>query len=201
VSSIFTPEQLAKLQTSGHITPQTAQGFTQKQPLGLRPALAGAAMNNMVSLQTAFQMPPGQAVPVITGDMPPQQTAKQYFAAKKVKDLQKIQRSEADVWASMQAKAYRVGPDMPPMTQAPLKVSNIPSDIAKKMQGPAAVGWRISDLDDDEYVLALRMAHANKDKMSPEEQTRVFDNFREVAAKRPELVKKLKAMLKKESGK
>lgn len=196
MSSFLTPEQLAALQSKGAISQQTAGKFQQKKPLGSRPALASAAMQGQVTPQTAFVLPPIESRPTLAGEMPPQQAAKNYHALKRLKDLQQIQRSEADIWAGMQFKAMNAA-DYGFTTQAPLKVSNLPNDAAKLVK-KNTLGWDLRDLDDDEYIMALKLAHSNRANMSEEEQGRVFDHFRQVAAKRPQLRARLQTMLKKE---
>lgn len=184
----FTDEQLAALQQKGWLSAGTATQLQQKPALGIRPDLAAAQMAGRVTPQTAYTPIKGGAVGGV--DVP--KTTIHEVAHERKKPLTEEQQT-AQTWLSLQDKAIRPGPAIPVNTQVPLKLSHLPSDAQKMVDGQM-LGWDPRDLNDDEYILALKLVHKNQGNMSPEERAKVFDYFRSAAQDRPDLIRKLKAL-------
>ena len=212
MSNVLTPEQAAALQQKGRITPQTAQAWQQKPALGQNPRLASAQMAGMVTPQTAYgQMaeptpempvlaiarPAGEGKPSVTPMVDDRKKAAQaYFEGQHRQKRQQAQ-AQIDPWSGISQRAIRMGGAIGPTTQVPVKLSYLDPETRQRVsgQGGAALGWRLSDLDDDQYIELLRAVDRNLPKMSPEEQERAFGAFQEEAARRPELRKRLEAMM------
>lgn len=178
----LSPETWAKLQQSGRVSPETVAAAGQRQVGPMMPQGSPFAANvGPMAAKFAIQPGPGPSAPPPRAPAPKQRRIDPRIDA------------FAGVAAAFELPNYiaTAGPTM-------ITTGAFPKEIVNRAGLKGFL--ELKNLSDDEFVVALRLAHQGSEGWGDENKKDLYGKFSAVVAERPELKKKLVQMMEQEKA-